>query len=356
MQFFYNPYTQYENLGDALIAKNLLTILSEKGSIKLNTSSVPTNFLDIIKNDKCESIPSSFSFLLAPFLLRLKGKQAGFVFKPGHLYGGSAGIGGAKGFAFKMFYVFLLNLFGVKIYKTGVSIGPFDGLYLKYEKYVSKVSTFYGVRDDYSLEYAKQNNFKNFQRIADLGYFHEQTNIPKSNIEQGYRSLCFTFRSFSSLSLSEQEQADKLALIIKQVFDDKPEITSVNCVTQVQRDYDFNTLIINALNKLGVNVNSNYKYDITLDSYNKIANIYSSCDLMLSNRLHALIYASDYGATPVAIGDPVENFKVKYVLDDFQGDSCFLDVNNSVDMFKGVIDKSINKKTILNKPYNFMNI
>lgn len=353
MQFFYNPHTQYENLGDALIAKNLLTILSEQGSIKLNSSSVPDDFLEIIKNDKCEEINSSLTFLLAPFLVRLKGKQAGFVFKAGHLYGGASVIGGVKGFAFKMFYVFLLNLFGVKIFKTGVSIGPFDGLYLKYEKYVSKVSSFYGIRDDYSLEYAQKNNFKNFQRIADLGYFHEQSNTDTKNTKKDGRSLCFTFRSFSSLKLSEQEQANKLALIIKQIFDDRSEITSVNCVTQVQYDYDFNQLIITELKLLGVNVNVNYKYDINLDSYNEIADIYSGCELMLSNRLHALIYASDFGATPIAIGDPVENFKVKYVLDDFKGEFYFLNINNSPATFKNLEINASNVNE--NKsPYNFI--
>jgi len=333
MYYFYNPKTQYENLGDALIAKNLLTILSEKGSIKLNTSSVPSKFLGIIKNEKCEDVESSLVFLLAPFLLRLKGKQVGFVFKPGHLYGGGASIGGLKGFIAKILYVFLLNLFGVKILKTGVSIGPFDGLYLKYEKYVSKVSSFYGLRDDYSVDYAKKNNFPNFQRIADLGYFHEESSeTEKTNITAS-RSICFTFRPFSSLKLTHKEQAIKLALIIKEIYISQPEIKSISCVTQVQRDFEFNNLIIKELELLNVKVEQNYLYDINLESYNEVANIYKSCELILSNRLHALLFAAEYGAIPVAIGDKIENFKVKYVLDDFEGCYFFLNVRAEIHTF-----------------------
>lgn len=354
MQFFYNPHTQYENLGDALIAKNLLSILSKKGNIQLKSSSIPKNFLDIIKNDNCEEVSSGFSFLLKPFLFRLSGKQVGYVFKPGHLFGNSESIGGVKGFAFKMFYVFLLNLFGIKIYKTGVSIGPFSGLYLKYERYIASVSTFYGIRDDFSIEYAKDNSFSKFTRIADLGYFKESSENFKP--VGGERSLCFTFRKFSTLALSEQEQVDKLALIIKQIFDDNAEITSINCVTQVQRDHEFNHLIINALNKLGVNVSVNYKYDITPTSYSEIAKIYSSCDIMLSNRLHALIYASDYGATPVAIADPVENFKVKYVLDDYHGRYYFLDVNQPPSSFKNSTNLQKSEECMNQSNYQFLNI
>ncbi|VEB69383.1 polysaccharide pyruvyl transferase [Raoultella ornithinolytica] len=53
MNFLYRPQTQYENLGDALISKNLLDILSTQGNVYIDDRGVPSNYIDIICNKSC---------------------------------------------------------------------------------------------------------------------------------------------------------------------------------------------------------------------------------------------------------------------------------------------------------------
>ncbi|HBZ3645665.1 TPA: polysaccharide pyruvyl transferase family protein, partial [Klebsiella pneumoniae] len=161
MFLFYKPTTQYENLGDALIAKNLLDILSKKGTIFLLTEDIPKGFVDIIKNDNCVGI-SKVKFALMPLVYRLLNRDVAFIYKPGHLFGGSKEYGTGIKALLKISYVNVLHFIGVKIIKTGVSVGPLSGSFLKAEMNISAKSYIYGVREDYSLKFVEGNSFKKY--------------------------------------------------------------------------------------------------------------------------------------------------------------------------------------------------
>ncbi|WP_164875822.1 polysaccharide pyruvyl transferase family protein, partial [Klebsiella pneumoniae] len=126
----------YENLGDALIAKNLLEILENYGEIYIDDKNVPSNYIEIIKNKACvshEVYKCHFAFL--PIKLRLRGKAVCFVFKPGHFFGDTKSLGGWKRIMLMTAYLTVLKIFGVKFLRTGVSVGPLNSGYMLYERF-----------------------------------------------------------------------------------------------------------------------------------------------------------------------------------------------------------------------------
>ncbi|MDA5092277.1 hypothetical protein PGN04_31370, partial [Klebsiella quasipneumoniae subsp. quasipneumoniae] len=111
----------------------------------------------------------------------------------------------------------------------------------------------------------------------------------------------------------------------------------------VQRDLDFNTKIKEELISLNPTIEvEDYFYNISKESYIELKNIYSETDIIFSNRLHALLYAFESGAYPIAMGNAEQNFKVKYVLEDTLLKDNFIDI--TVENFTG--DEAI--KQIIN--------
>ncbi|HCF7790987.1 TPA: polysaccharide pyruvyl transferase family protein [Klebsiella variicola subsp. variicola] len=341
MFLFYKPTTQYENLGDALIAKNLLELLSEKGKVLLLTQDIPKGFVDIIKNDNCVEI-SKIKFALLPVFYRMRNKEVAFVYKPGHLFGGDKEYGsGLKAFL-KIFYVNALHFMGVKIIKTGVSVGPLSGTFLKAEKNISSKSYVYGVREDYSLQFVENNSFKKYKRVSDLAYYSILKNRDMY-LNEKRDTISYSFRPYKKSNLSNELQAEKIAAAIIEVAS-KNDIGIVNNVTQVQTDLVFNNLIEKELVANGLIVRK-YYYDITKNSFESIGDIYKNTRVILSNRLHSLLYAFEYGAYPIAIGEKVENFKVFHVLNDLKMEHIIVNIEND-DINQYELEQAINSQLL----------
>lgn len=342
---FYSPETQYENLGDALIAKNLIKMLSVNNIVYLSTSKAPSNFIKIISSESSVRVNNRMKFLLLPFLKRIKGEKVVFYFKPGHLYGDAKNLGGKHKAFIKLTYTFLLFLIGVNIRKVGVSIGPFSKFYMFYERTISKMAESYGLRDDVSLKYAKDNNFYNVKRTLDLGYFVDNNIDDKKFVKD---AIAFSFREDFT-----ESKSDKFDYIIKslELISKKFSIKKFKSVTQVQRDLDFNNKISSKLIELGYEVDQVY-YEIDAETYDKVISEYSKSMCTVSNRLHSLILGLSVGAYPIAIGDSKVNFKVKHVLDDLEG-SVFLEYG-SENLFENAVDNILNFELSALKKYSYL--
>ncbi|QGN38816.1 polysaccharide pyruvyl transferase family protein [Klebsiella oxytoca] len=328
MIFLYRPQTQYENLGDALIAKNLLNILSNYGQIYIDDKNVPSNYMDIIKNQACighEEYKCHFAFL--PFKLRLKGNPVCFVFKPGHFFGDTNSLGGWKRILIMTTYLTLLKLGGIKFIRTGVSIGPLKSGYMFYERFLNRVVSFTGVRENKSIKYLSENGINlNVKKVKDLAFWSLKKEQLKLNEKQKY--IAYSFRSFDPSI--DAKMARRIATILVNIHN-KSKRNGVDCkiisVTQVQRDAKFNSEIKKEIININPSIEiDDYYYDISKESYCKLKEIYSKTNIIFSNRLHALLYAFESGVYPVAMGNAEQNFKVKYVLEDTLLEDNFIDI------------------------------
>ncbi|MEC5101730.1 polysaccharide pyruvyl transferase family protein [Raoultella ornithinolytica] len=337
MILFYKPTTQYENLGDALIAKNLLAILSLQGNVCVLTEGIPKGFIEIIKNNNCKNL-SKIQFVILPFVYRLLRKEVSFVYKPGHLFGGDKEYGRGLKSIIKNLYINLLHYSGVKIIKTGVSVGPLEGGFLKAERNISEKAYIYGVREDYSLKFVTENSFKKYKRVSDLAFYSIVKNRKKyAGLDKD--NICFSFRPFKNSTITLQEQAKILAEAIVRIAEAN-KISKIYNVTQVQTDLSFNNLIEEKLSEYNFNIGK-YYYNINAESFNELGELYKNCKVILSNRLHSLLYAFEHGAHPIAIGNKVENFKVIHVLTDLNMKNIVVNIENDL-LDEGELHEAIN--------------
>ena len=361
MIFLYRPQTQYENLGDALIAKNLLEILENYGEIYIDDKNVPSNYIEIIKNKACvshEVYKCHFAFL--PIKLRLRGKAVCFVFKPGHFFGDTKSLGGWKRIMIMTAYLTVLKIFGVKFLRTGVSVGPLNSGYMLYERFLNKIINFTGVRENKSIKYLAENGItKNIKKVKDLAFWSLNKEPLKLNENQKY--IAYSFRSFNSNI--DDKMVKRIAVILEKMHE-KYKSDGISCklisVTQVQRDLQFNTKIKEELLSINPTIEvKDYFYNISKESYMELKDIYRETDIIFSNRLHALLYAFESGAYPIAMGNAEQNFKVKYVLEDTLLQDNFIDI--TVENFTGdeaikQIFKSRNQNLTKDINYNMIKI
>ncbi|HDH7845987.1 TPA: polysaccharide pyruvyl transferase family protein [Raoultella ornithinolytica] len=326
MNFLYRPQTQYENLGDALISKNLLDILSTQGNVYIDDRGVPSNYIDIICNKSClKHVNYNANFALLPFKLRLKGEGVTFVFKPGHFFGNTKSLGGWLRIMFLICYFSCLKVIGVEFMRTGVSIGPLKSGYKFYERFLNKISSFTGVRENKSIEYLTENGIsKNIHRVKDLAFW----SFNNKRSTQTRRLIAFSFRSFGEGI--DDEMVHRISDALKNVYEiykKKNVKYDFISVTQVQRDVDFNGKIKDQLvKKIGEAAVNDYYYEITKESFETLISLYKDTALIFSNRLHALLFAFESGALPIAMGNEKQNFKVKFVLEDTKLVGNFIDI------------------------------
>lgn len=331
MIFLFRPQTQYENLGDAYIAKNLIEILSKKGTVYIDDKGVPDEYLEIIMNSSSLKVSQTGKhFMILPFILRMQKNNVQYVFKPGHLYGGTNALGGWRRILSMLLYFSILRVFGVKLLKTGVSIGPLSGGYKFYEKMINKLSSFTGVRENKSFEYLNELKVKNNTRVRDLAFYSFPTQLDEQKSEREY--LSFSFRKLENSKCSINENAEKIATILYNLkllieLKHKKNI-KIALITQVQRDHQFNEMISECLEQRGYRVEKKLYYEISRESYSEISCLYSKSMFVVSNRLHALLFGLNYGAFPIGVGDEKENFKVKYILDDTNLNNTFFNIDS----------------------------
>nr|HCI8324660.1 hypothetical protein [Klebsiella pneumoniae] len=79
--------------------------------------------------------------------------------------------------------------------------------------------------------------------------------------------------------------------------------------------------------------------------------IYKKTKIILSNRLHSLLFAFEYGAYPIAIGDKDENFKVFHVLNDLKMDHIIVNIEND-DVNRYELERAIQSQLLNSNKWN----
>jgi polysaccharide pyruvyl transferase WcaK-like protein len=299
--------TQFENVGDALIIRELLKLASRHSDLSIDMSRCPARFYDTIEIDRLGNRDDiihngAINLFWSVLKCRLAGKVSYYFFIPGGLHGDFRMEAFIKGILSNI-YVTLLFLMGVRLCQVGISyerIGPKHAFLLRWR---SKMLHRLLVRDDASFQYAKTFGIVPNGLIPDLS-FNMFDEVPQVG---GIRnSVAFSFRTDKNA-----KDKDSIRRLVGTVASLTPPEITLKFIVQVERDLEF-------MKELKENVATSHTctLDIHYDSIGKCQEIYRACSQIYSNRLHALLLAMSVGVTPSACINRDTDVKISGLFND----------------------------------------
>lgn len=346
--FFFSAKTQHENLGDAVINRELLRELVKYGLVEMNDGNMPTSFIEFVKVDGVNSQCSSLNFyskLLTKSLkslLFISRKKIYYVLNPGGFSGGVSGFGYFRQFFLILMYA-LLKIIGVRIIRLGASAGPYTEARLIIEKIKSALMHKNTIRDSVSYEYLASRNFRAIERFPDWAYMLKKIEAPEQRGEQ-LNVIC-SFRSERKINGYDEAVNNTLHAILN--FNKQLPKHHWSCVSQVDFDVERNGQIAAWLKSRGMQVTE-------LSGLNEqdYFALYHGAQYVFSNRLHVLLFALRQGAVAYAVVDPAVNTKIVGIYQDMGLSDLVIDINSPPqelnllmqEIFEGQIDKIFSLK------------
>jgi polysaccharide pyruvyl transferase WcaK-like protein len=296
--FFYLLRTQYENMGDLVINRECIALLRERGNVLVNTDGVPMRFLEGLGLSSTEEEKNSRKFWQRILLSAFRRKTGTYlVLVPGAVIGGANFFQGVRHGLLALSYEFLRRI-GVKTIRLGASLGPFTPLRSKLEAWKGRTMHFVGLRDSLSIEQARKLGIRSSKRFPDMALL-----LPTHASTKMHDRSCIvvSFRAHTSVVLPD------LARQIEEVIDkiDPEQNAEIIFSAQVARDQPVMNEIFHLINC------SRPKNIVSLiDDQPGLFSLYGRADVVISNRLHVLIFALSRGAQVRALVDPSHDRKI----------------------------------------------
>jgi len=316
---FVSVKTQFENLGDALIVRELIRQLSARVPTVLDLSRCPDSFVQTLDLAGLPNVvahrKAGFAKLMAAIAgTVLSGRKAYYFLLPGGLGGDKSTKQYAMG-RLNNSLLALLRLLGVRICQGGIS---YDNLGPRYVAILRKRAAWMFsqvVRDELSLAHARDNGISVDGIVPDYAFGLFDTPPPS---DQGRTALAFSFRA--------DKYRDRTPLIVEQIraIMQLAGPVVVKFVAQVDRDAPFMRELHDAVTDAVPG--ATLQYHVSARDITACRALYADCRIIYSNRLHALLLAMSAGATPVAIVDPKADVKIVGVFDSMglSGNVCQL--------------------------------
>lgn len=293
--FYLSLRTQYENLGDYLIAQAMLDLLAMFGNIIIDIRDVPDSYLALF------TFPENTKLVKQGFISTLltfpKSTKYIYVVKPG-------GYGHAKSYKHKIRFLFMGLYFSVakKIGNVKLIKMPhsFNGPLTWEEKFYHNLFDLTLCRDKSTLlAYETLSTATSARLFPDLAMYY---------IARNSKFLSDTVPQKDTIAVSlrydrKNDEAD-VALNIAKKLSSAENIHKIIFVSQVKFDIDLNDSIAQSEHK------DHVVYEIDNISIQKISQVYKQSKYILSNRLHALLLGLINGAIPIAIIDPAKDQKI----------------------------------------------
>ncbi|MFT4031274.1 MAG: polysaccharide pyruvyl transferase family protein [Siphonobacter sp.] len=325
------------NLGDVLINVLLIRELSKHTEVYLDGEIKEINNLLTVNN------PFSKNIKVIRGLSLFNGKpivrwlnlfkvinRVGFVFDPPGSY--AEGLNKNK-FLFKYYKYYLrarlLKLFGIKVYRWGVSFGDFS---LKGYNLQRKLSMQYGniaVRDSNNFAKLKNIGFNNLSLIEDLAFLYNPENfkdlLTLREIKDKY--IVLSFRSDIEGSRMNMEYLDKLIIKITQIIKSNfYKDYSIVLSYQVEEDLPVLRLIHEALNEISIKSKIIEK-QLT---FSEAISLYYNASFVFSNRLHVALLAFLNNTVSLIITDIENHHKLVNIYNDLQLNELIIDCDNNL--------------------------
>lgn len=313
-KIYFNPETQYENTGDLLINKVLVETIGNYGTVYIDDHGKPASFINDLKfphvkklseiTDKSAKGKLLEELLKVRFSAKKNDEQFYYLLIPGHVE--------RKGFAdlkkqLKAFAnLLLLSALGCKIIRIGVSYGNFATPNKFMEALSSNLYYRLAVRENSSLRFAQNSNFKNVVLTPDLAWGYQssaqtfQEPFPKKNVVLSFRANAYGTKHDDAYI---QPVADRIKYIIKN--SDLINSKIIICY-QVAFDRQASIQLYNLLKEDFENIEL---VDKCLNLSEADA-LYSTAKCLLSNRLHVLMLGIRNDSLSVPLIKKTDNKKI----------------------------------------------
>ncbi|MDD1414842.1 polysaccharide pyruvyl transferase family protein [Dolichospermum sp. ST_con] len=313
---FYSAKTQYQNLGDMIINREMLLQLRPYGKLIVDDKDVPEWFckdLEINSDERSSNHGISFENLIIWYAFKAffqKKYKIYFVIKPGHFYGELRFIS-----LFKLFYFAIIKILGVRICRFGASIGPFTKATNFLEIFKSKLMYFYSVRDSLSKEYAHQIGIEKVVLFPDLAWLIQTPNKTVTPAKIYGKYVIFSFRNFTITNTlqNSMEYKNNLFKSLDEIVGLVCQTLSYNLVISYQVDQDRD--LCQELMQKYKNACKVFLIEERIDLQSAY-NLYSGAYMVFSNRLHVLMLAMLSRALPVGVLDVIGHGKITGIFDD----------------------------------------
>lgn len=348
---FIRAGNQPENLGDVMLIRGLVEFFQKYGAkIYVDTVGHSTETLsefnlnpeNIAFSQSKQPNPSSITGLLK----MLWRKQYDII---SH-YPGMAGFSTVRQHLLKRLPLILiyglLKLRGYIVLYPNCSWNSnmLTNLNIRIEKIFAKACTLYGVRDKQVTKFLNENGLKKAQYVQDI-FFQNQIFPPKAPQEQNLKKkILINLRdSIPELAKKNENQDFHLRLLtsLTSLLTELSQNHEITLCFQCVKDAAFMRTVHQHLQPL---------QNITLiDEYltaEKAYTLYQSQDMIISNRLHCVLFAYLTGSRGIALTDSSAHTKLISSLKTYETNVYSLDIHQSPDVNKQKIDEWLTDDTL----------
>lgn len=329
---FVKVTTQYENVGDCLINRELLRLLAERSDVYLDTKNCPVEFANqlhsVLEHSGQNHKILRGSFYASMLSARLTQRDCFWFLMPGGITGNGKTGSSIKTWATDL-PLRINHALGVKICQVGASFGNMSQQHLNLWRQRRKFFSVFSPRDSLSAEYLTKHGILCDPCIPDLAFNifqdspsnHADQALP-STINEQQQIGCFSFRT---------DQAPEQEAYVRSEMQNLCERFGPHIrwkpIAQVRRDLPGMLSLCNHLLQSKFNVES--VMDIHHDIEKCLA-FYRTVNFVVSNRLHVLLMAASQGARILALTgansvDRSSGAKLKGLLKDLGLEHAILD-------------------------------
>ncbi len=297
---FFSIRTQFDNLGDALINRELLRLCAGAAQVELDLSRCPPAFRRQLLPDDIalKEHAGTARLLLALLRTRLRGARAQWFLSPGG-YLGEIGWPELLRRVPNLLLLALFRLIGVRICLVGVSYERLGPRHLWLLRLRGRLLHAHHTRDRRSLEYARAQGLRPQGILPDLAmnlFDRERPAGPADHVALSFRTD------------QQPGQEEAVAGLLRRL--NLPEGTAFLLVAQVARD-------VPGLRRLEQRLRAEGRQAelVVCDDLRQCEDAYDRCGMVIGNRLHALLVGGSRGCRMLACvqGDLNEKLRGLFV-------------------------------------------
>nr|WP_316656267.1 polysaccharide pyruvyl transferase family protein [uncultured Gellertiella sp.] len=307
--------TQFENVGDALINRELLRLVAERAEVHLDLSRCPPEFaenMQLGEDYAIHPVGNANSVLAKAALSALSGREAFYFLSPGGYVGEVSVVRFGLGLVNSL-VLLLLMLAGVRICHVGVSyerLGVRQKILLKLRR---RLLYRHIVRDRESAEYARSIGLHIDGIMPDLA-FGALGILGEPVGPRPYVALSFRVDQSACLQA-------RIVAFVQELDATLPKSVPVKLICQVERDAPF----LRRLEKMFSD--REITYAEVFETIDTCFQNYDDVGFIVSNRLHALLMGTVRGAIPIALVRPELNAKIYGVFDAMDASDCIVQLS-----------------------------
>jgi len=303
---YINIKTQFENVGDALINRELVRAFAQEVHVVANLSRCEPVFVGTIALDQVpnvELVDSTIQLVVRMLKDRFRARRVYYLLNPGGYFGELTRRQSVAALVSTLALA-CCRLIGVRLCRLGVSYERLGPRHLRIAQARSRLLFRHVVRDHVSADYCRRRNIKITGVMPDLSLHAAPTKIGDV---RDRTSIGLSFRS----DQQERQYAD-IERVVLRLDGELPADRRFVFIAQVKRDIATMRRLAGKIADRGAR---SCEVVECYDDIERCFEMHAECAYIVSNRLHSLFMGILTGSVPVGIGGEGEGFvKIKGAL------------------------------------------